>query len=240
MSTVRILDAIVFAWNLMKRNTDLVISILVFEMMIFYSGYYLARRLLPLDSFVEFNLSRSVIFGIALIVLLAIEFYVHLMKYQLLKLSYKSMDTYSFAEIRRVSWTDYKRFASCIALLIIAIVLLGLVVLAFSGGLTMNFLLVFTLLLIPGIIICYMYILAPYIAVEHPKGKYRDVFAYSKKLTTGVIPSLFLFFAIFGIFRTGLEALPLVGGFAPRIFELSFMSYTFLFVFYDLIQQDKN
>jgi hypothetical protein len=240
MSTVRILDAIVFAWNLMKRNTDLVISILVFEMMIFYGGYYMIKRVFPLDSSDEIVVSHLVFLGIALIVLLAIEFYVHLMKYILVKLSYKSMDTYSFAEIIRVSWTDYKRFASCIALLIIAIVLLGLVVLAFSGGLTMNFLLTFTLLLIPGLIVSYMYILAPYIAVEHPTGRIKDVFAYSKKLTTGVIPSLILFFAIFGIFRAGLEALPMVGGFAPRIFELSFMSYTFLFVFFDLIQQDKN
>jgi hypothetical protein len=239
MSTVRILDAIVFAWNLMKRNTDLVISILVFEMIVFYGGYYMINRLIPLDSSAEIIVSHLVFLGIALIVLIAIEVYVHLMKYQLVKLSYKSMDTYSFAEIRRVSWTNYKRFASCIVLLIIAIVLLGLVVLAFSGGLTMNFLLVFTLLLIPGIIISYMYILAPYIAVEHPTGKYKDVFAYSKKLTTGVIPSLFLFFAVFGIFRAGLEALPMVGGVSVSIFHLSFGAYTFLFVFFDLIQQDK-
>lgn len=240
MSTIRFLDSVVFAWNLMKRNTDLVISILVVELVIFYSGYYMARRVFPLDPSVEFNLNRAILFGIALIVLIAIEFYVHLMKYQLLKLAYKSMDTYSFAEIRRVSWTDYKRFASCIALLLMAIMLLGLVLLAFSGGLTMNFMLILILLFIPGLIICYMYILAPYIAVEHPTGKYKDIFEYSKKLTTGVVVSLLLFFAIFGIFRTGLEALPLVGEVVSDMFELSFMSYTFLFVFFDLIQQDKT
>lgn len=240
MSTIRFLDAIVFAWNLMRRNSNLVIGILVVDMMIFYSGYFIAKKFLSQDPLAEIVVSHLVFLGLALIVLLLLQLYVHLLKYKLIKLSYKSTDTFSFVDVKKISWIEYKRYVFYMAIYTLVILLLGLVLLIVSSGLTLSFFLALAFIIIPGVIVYCVYILAPYIAMEHPTGKLKDIFAYSKKLTSGTIPSLFLLFAIFGISGTGLEALPLVGGVSASIFHLSFGAYTRLFVFFDLIQQDKN